>query len=163
MRHTFHTTSYAQLYHPFDSCVGYELIDSLVAESSLLLNVWKAEIQPRLTHHRLIHHAYDVLTSFGIHHQDFLGVPWKSSTLVYACSTCFDRDLMCQIAKKALRELVPGTPIITLSKRLPTLEDVGEKLGRKITLIHTMRLPTSYHSATCYVQLVTASHSPLAV
>ena len=52
-------------------------------------------------------------------------VPWSDSDMVFANSTCFGGDMMEQIYQKSLK-CKKGTWFVTMSKRLPHAEKVGQ-------------------------------------
>jgi len=102
----------AALLHNFDKCIGIEILQGLYQASIKILNKYNKEFQstgdgrgdrkcPEVTFQRA----------------SFLDCDWSDADFVFANSTCFDDQLMKDIAKQG-EKLKDGAYVVTLTKRL---------------------------------------------
>eukprot|EP00949_MAST-11_sp_MAST-11-sp1_P003732 g3732.t1 len=100
----------------FKQAVGVELSQTLYEQSKYALKSFSASM------------ADAVEESQGaavIVHGDMFDVDWSFADVIYACTTCFG-DSMCErVARKAARELRPGSMILSVTRPL-----VHESLDR---------------------------------
>ena len=78
----------ACLMHPFDKCMGIELLDNLFHQSTLM----KAEYDKTC--------KGKSFPKFIVEQGNMLDIDWSEADLVLANSTCFDQDLMQSISDK---------------------------------------------------------------
>lgn len=107
----------ASLLHPFDKCIGIELLSSLYSISMEVLNKWTDCIE-----------ADDKLRSFACSYVqqvsfiqgsilDVSTIDWTDGNIVFANSTCFDNSMM-QTLLKISATMRIGSIFITLSQPL---------------------------------------------
>jgi hypothetical protein len=90
----------------FDRCVGIELLPNL---NKLAVDVTESYNQK--FRHKLASH----LQSVEFYCEDILTYDWSDGTVIFACSTCFEDDLIYAIGEKA-KDLQQGAYLITLKK-----------------------------------------------
>jgi SAM-dependent methyltransferase len=88
----------------FDRCIGIELLPNL---HKLAVDV--AETYDQNFRHKL------ALQSVEFCCEDILNYDWSDGTVIFACSTCFEDDLINAIGEKA-KDLKQGAYLITLKK-----------------------------------------------
>jgi SAM-dependent methyltransferase len=124
----------AALLHDWDKCVGVELLEGLHGASLEILNRFNSDCQPKLP---------EQLQNAEIRFEraSFLDFDWSDGDVVFANSTCFDAQLMLDLANSAER-LRPGAYIITLTKPLS---------APYLKLIDSTAQVTSWGNATVHV------------
>lgn len=100
----------AHMLFDFAECIGIEFVDSLYQCSVNVRNRFEKEFKPKIKSKKQFGKASFI-------HGSFLDVDVSDADLIFMNSTCFQEDLMLALDEK-LRELKPGTHIITLSKTL---------------------------------------------
>jgi SAM-dependent methyltransferase len=88
----------------FDRCIGIELLPNL---HKLAVDV--TEVYNQNFRHKL------ALQSVEFYCEDVLNYDWSDGTVIFACSTCFEDDLINAIGEKA-KDLQQGAYLITLKK-----------------------------------------------
>ncbi|RYH14954.1 hypothetical protein EON65_32680 [archaeon] len=100
--------------HNFDVCYGIECLEGLFSLSLDALNSYNTRGKARLSMREHDTHCQFI-------HGDFLKPrtkDWRDADVVFANSTCFDTNLMMDIAKLAVG-MKKGSFFITITKRLP--------------------------------------------
>jgi SAM-dependent methyltransferase len=100
----------ATLLHDFDKVIGIELLEGLCTASIDVVKKYDKEVRPSLKGRR---RNQDI----KMHRASFLEYDWSDGDLVFANSTCFDEQLIRDIAKLGER-LKEGSYVVTLTKRL---------------------------------------------
>ena len=98
----------AALLHPFDTCIGVEILSKLHDASNDILEKWNQTIKPTLG---------DNPPDIEFILADISEMQWADATVVFAHSTAFDSTLMESIEGKS-EELAVGSFFITFTKRL---------------------------------------------
>lgn len=109
----------AAILHNFDVCYGIECMEGLFSLSLDALNAYNTRGKARLAGREHDTHCQFI-------HGDFLKTrtkDWRDADVVFANSTCFDSNLMMDIAKLSLG-MKKGSIFITLTKRLPSKDFV---------------------------------------
>lgn len=120
----------------FEACCGIELLDSLHAVSTDLLDRWERVAVPRLPEDcapgpvRFLHG--DILA---------LKSEWTRGDVIFANSTCFDERLMVALAEAAEACQV-GSFFITTTKRLPS---------HKWSIVEAELMVMSWGGATVFI------------
>ena len=113
------------LIHPFRKCIGIEYLDALYDLSQEVKQVYDKSIDEKFN-------AYKQLFTLSRPNKiefirgDFLKERWEDTSVMFANSTCFNKELMSAIAAKANKECKSGTIIITFTKRLDSLDHEWE-------------------------------------
>jgi SAM-dependent methyltransferase len=132
----------AYLLHEFESITGVEILRGLARSSQTVANRFEKEVRPLIEqaneariklHDQLTAHTPHVASSSAasslplavaaphpsitLLHADFRDVDWSDADVVYVNSTCFDADLMDDLASYAVR-LKRGALIITYTHSL---------------------------------------------
>lgn len=145
----------AALLHQWTSCIGVELMEGLNDVAIDTLETWNKGMpyfpplgtypaghpDSKKIHYKIPAEAREV-------HLDFIcadattEVDWSNSTVGFACSTCFDRDLMSKLAKLA-EKMPSGSFFITSCETLdsPEWEIVDQEIqqmswGPAVLFIH---------------------------
>ena len=103
----------ASLLHPFDKCIGIELLSKLHSISLQMLNKWTEYIQTHDASHR--HMAQIAFIQGSI--LDTTLIDWTDGDVVFANSTCFDNSMM-QMLFEISQTMKLGSIFITLSQSL---------------------------------------------
>ena len=126
----------AALCHPFDNCVGYEILEGLSEVANNLKNHWENEVKATAP-------EYAQSTEFEFVHGDLLEMSWSDADVVFMNSTCFDDELLAKI-QPMIDQMQKGTFVITTTKPLKSyLWQVIEKnrfeeaWGAATVFIHT--------------------------
>jgi hypothetical protein len=103
---------YAALSFPFAKCIGIELLDDLINIAQIKLELCKKEA-PNLP-------GFDSnkLGEIEFIQADFTQVALSTATLVYIASTCFNDELMHNLALRLENQLPIGARVITFSRPL---------------------------------------------
>ena len=113
----------ACIMHPFDKCIGVELLDCLFTKSVDMKAVYDRYIEGLSTSSENVVQ----MPKFEVNHGDLLTYDWWSNAdLVLANSTCFEFKLMLEIAERASR-MKKGSWMITLTKKLPNADPIHER------------------------------------
>ena len=122
----------ATLLNTWKRCVGVEVLSGLFNASLEIADRWK-KMQESIDDD--VYSAEQKRTEIDFLHQDVASKEFTMSdgTLGFANSTCFDENLMIQIAAKA-DKMKGGSFFITVTKRLPSLSwEVLEKEKHKMS------------------------------
>lgn len=117
----------ANLIHPFDTCIGLELIENLYF---LSLNTL---VQYNLLMKESINRNEEFKMLFPLHNNkedndhlirftncNFLKENWENASVIFTNSTCFSDHLMKDIYDKSKEELKRGAFMINLTKKMPS-------------------------------------------
>ena len=140
----------ARLLHDFECCVGIEILSSLHCAASAVVDKFNEHYVELLASHGRVSPPFsravspfvsretdsrlrDVQASrqsqeVSVVHDSFLEQDWSDGDVVFANSTCFEDELMEQMASQAER-MRPGAYFITFTKGLGS--DAFEILERK--------------------------------
>lgn len=127
----------AALLHPFEACKGIEILSGLHTVSLGLKDAYDAQFPVERANHPQLFSNSPVLE---FKHGSFLDLDWSDATFFFANSTCFEKELMAQIAEKPFPV---GHFAITLTKALPS--EKWEELA-------SFRRPMSWGEATVFLQ-----------
>jgi hypothetical protein len=109
-------------YERFAECRGVELVPSLYAESERLAAAWRERVAPLLWRGggavRLACGDMLVRDALGDGGGGSREADWREADVAFACSTCFDRELMLAIGERA-QLLRRGAWLVTLTKQVP--------------------------------------------
>lgn len=112
----------ACLMHPFEKCIGVELLDSLFSKSLEMKTVYDRYADAQSSNPEALK-----LPKFEVYQGDLLKFDWwTEADLVLANSTCFEFSMMVEIAERASR-MKKGSWMITLTKKLPSADPIYER------------------------------------
>lgn len=106
----------AAIAHTFDICYGIEILEGLYSVSLDVLNAYNTRGKAKLNR-TTDTHVQMTLGSF----LSFSVKDWRDADVVFVNSTCFDENIMLQLAKLA-RGLKKGAFFISLTKQIPSEE-----------------------------------------
>lgn len=119
------------LFCPFRKLIGIEYLVSL----------WNLSMRSKIVYDKIIADKFikfnglftiQKTNSIDFYNGDFLRQKWSDASVIFANSTCFNQDLMNKIGIKARKECKVDTIIITISKKLSSLNgDWESKEGFK--------------------------------
>jgi hypothetical protein len=136
----------ACLMHPFDRCVGVELLDSLYKSSVEMKAVYDNYVEESMASSP----EASKMPKFEVNHGDLLEFDWWSEAdLVLANSTCFEFNLMLEISERASK-MKKGSWMITLTKKLPSADPIHERdpLKRDWECVLSIKMVMSWGYAT---------------
>eukprot|EP00941_MAST-03F_sp_MAST-3F-sp1_P004962 g4962.t1 len=133
------TVFMAALLHPyFKKACGIEVMNSLYTESLELQFRWETKMRKSKELKNDPCHNVDIEFVNG----DATQFSWSDGAFIICNSTCFDEDLMTDLAKQA--DSMPiGAFLITLTKRIPS---------ENFRLLDFEKMPMSWGNATVYIQ-----------
>lgn len=102
----------AALLHDFKRCSGIEILNGLYTASTEVLKKWNSDYAPKSTTGKGVGGP-----EITLHHSDFRLIDFSDGDVVFANSTCFDEQLMTDLARSCER-LKQGTYVVTLTKGL---------------------------------------------
>ncbi len=105
---------FAALSFPFAEVVGVELLDDLVDLAQKKLKLLSERL-PALTHF-----DESKLGEIRFIHQDVAKIEVKDADVIYIASTCFEDNLMKDLAKLIEKQAKSGARVITCTKSLPS-------------------------------------------
>jgi hypothetical protein len=126
----------AALCHPFDFCVGYEILEGLSNLATNLKTHWDEEVKNTAP-------KYAQTTEIELHHGDFLEMQWSDADVVFINSTCYDDELLAKL-EPMLDDLQKGAFVVTTTKPLKSYlwqmierSKFDEAWGSATVFIHT--------------------------
>ena len=109
----------ACLLHEFDTIKGYELLKPLHRCANELIERWQEEIMDEAPPEAALT-KFHRKAEIEFANVDFTTENWaEDADLVFVSSTCFDDDLMANIAEQC-EQMKGGSFVITLTKKLPS-------------------------------------------
>jgi hypothetical protein len=105
----------AALLHRWAECRGIELVEGLHAASLELLERWDDGLPFLPPGERKLRHRIPAsarATPIRLLRGDVLELDWSDVDVAFACSTCFDAELMARISQRA-EALRPGSVVVT--------------------------------------------------
>ncbi len=120
----------------FSDFVGIEILEGLHEAAGLVHAKFKNEF---LTSKKIP--AHQKFQNFRFEHDSFLQFDWSAADIVFANSTCFEDELMTELAERATK-LRPGAYFISLTKRL---------MSPQFKLISSTQYTMSWGIATVHV------------
>jgi len=140
----------ATILHEFKKCQGIEILSGLYGAAMGVRQRYLAEFAPRKE--GMAGKAVDVKSAvwpaelagpeIHFHNSDFRLIDWSDADLVFANSTCFDEQLMTDLARQAER-MRAGAIIMTLTKGLQSTH---------FQVLESKQYPMSWGMATCITQ-----------
>jgi hypothetical protein len=141
----------ATILHEFKRCQGIEILSGLYGAAMGVRQRYIAEFAPRKD--GVAAGAKVDVKSVGwppelagpevhFHNSDFRLIDWSDADLVFANSTCFDEQLMTDLARQAER-MRAGAIIMTLTKGLQSTH---------FQVLESKQYPMSWGMATCITQ-----------
>ncbi|KAJ8600349.1 hypothetical protein CTAYLR_000675 [Chrysophaeum taylorii] len=124
----------ARLLGDFDECTGIEILDRLHDAAETIRRAYDKKTRALVVNDRV-----------RFVKGSFLDYDWSDADLVFANSTCFEDDLMDQLARRA-ENLEPGAVVITFTKGLP--DDTST-----FHVVHRKRYKMSWGPATVFVHV----------
>jgi SAM-dependent methyltransferase len=124
------------LLHDFKRCSGIEILNGLYTASTEVLKKYNSEFAPK--------DAKGQITGpeVTLHHSDFRLIDFSDADLIFANSTCFDEQLMNDLAR-ACERLKQGAFVITLTKGLNSTH---------FQVMESKQYPMSWGMATAITQ-----------
>jgi hypothetical protein len=129
----------AMLRAGFKRCVGIEILSSLHNEALELQHRWDTKVK-KMAVFKDDPQIADVEVEFI--NADASRTPWTDAAFVMCNSTCFDEDLMRDMASQA-NAMPEGSFLVTTTKRLPS---------DKFKLLDFEKMKTTWGDATFYIQ-----------
>lgn len=131
------TVFMAALLHKFKKVVGIEILSSLHLESLELQHRWETKVK------KMDDMEEDPAINVDIEfiNGDGSQLPWTDATIVFCNSTCFDEDLMKDLASKA-NHMTVGSFLVTVTKRIPS---------EMFKLLEYEKMPMNWGTATVYI------------
>ena len=105
---------FAALAFPFAKCVGVELLEDLHGLSADVLG----RLKNKLNEENFVKKPDDININFIC--GDLLKADVSDADVIYTYSTCFDQNVMSNLAKVLEEQLKPGARVITVTKSLPS-------------------------------------------
>lgn len=99
----------AALLHGFERCVGFEVLRGLHEAAVRVRDRWDTDVRPYAVAERRAQRI-------EFERANFLDADWSDGTVVFANSTCYEDELMAQIAAQCAR-LRPGAVVLTQTKK----------------------------------------------
>jgi hypothetical protein len=137
------------LLHEFKRCTGIEILSGLYGAAMGVRQRYMGEFAPRKDGGKA---AVDVKSvtwpaelagpEVQFHNSDFRLIDWSDADVVFANSTCFDEQLMTDLARQAERMKL-GAYMMTLTKGLQSTH---------FQVIESKQYPMSWGMATCITQ-----------
>jgi hypothetical protein len=124
------------LLHPFRKCIGIEFLENLTLLSKQNKEKYDKEIDKYISSKPELFPEFKKKNEIEFINSDFLKQSWTDTSVMFANSTCFNVDLMKNIATKANKECQSGTIIVTLTKKLNNLNtnwEIHEGFRRLMT------------------------------
>ena len=121
---------------PFRKCIGIEFLENLTLLSKQNKEKYDKEIDKYITSKPELFPEFKKKNEIEFINSDFLKQSWTDTSVMFANSTCFNVDLMKNIATKANKECQSGTIIVTLTKKLNNLNtnwEIHEGFRRLMT------------------------------
>lgn len=129
----------AALLHPFNKCIGIELLKGLFDLSLRVQSDYESQREVICREFPDLYPQIEDLPDLEYLLGSFFDVDWSDSSLILANSTCFSQDMMQRIAR---RPVPLDTFAITLSR------SIG---GGNWDLLDSFRRPMSWGEATIYL------------
>jgi hypothetical protein len=137
------------LLHEFKRCTGIEILSGLYGAAMGVRQRYMAEVAERKDAKSVVDvkaasWPSDVLLGPEVqfHNSDFRLIDWSDGDVVFANSTCFDEQLMTDLARQAERMKL-GAYMMTLTKGLQSTH---------FQVIESKQYPMSWGMATCITQ-----------
>jgi len=128
----------AALLHNFKRCSGIEILHSLYSASTEVLKKYESDFAPKSADGKAAKDAVEVTLS----HSDFRLKDFSDADLIFANSTCFDEQLMNDLAR-CCENLRAGAVVITLTKGLNSTH---------FQVLESKQYPMSWGMATAITQ-----------
>ena len=135
----------AALLHRWAECRGIELVEGLHAASLELLERWEDGLPYLPAGERRLRHRIPAAaraTPVRLLRGDVLELDWSDVDVAFACSTCFDAELMARVSRRA-EALRPGSVVVTCSDALSS---------PRFGLLEEVAMTMSWGPCTVYIQ-----------
>lgn len=129
----------AALLHPFNKCIGIELLKGLFDLSLLVQSEYESQKEAICREFPDLYPQIEELPDIEYLLGSFFDIDWPDPSLILANSTCFSYEMMQRIAT---RPVPPNTFAITLSRTIG---------GDGWELLDSFRRPMSWGEATIYL------------
>jgi hypothetical protein len=106
------TVLFSSLCFKFAQCVGIEIIPELFNLAETILEQLKKSIPISPSQHDLLTENIKFINA------DFTCTDLKKADIIFACATCFSKNLMRSLEQHLSAEIKPGTKIITVTQSL---------------------------------------------
>jgi len=123
----------ARLTRDFSKCIGIEILHGLHDAARFAVQNFHQNFRKFLNSGQTQHTS--------VYHGSFLEYDWSDGDVVFANSTCFDDNLMLQMAKQA-ESLKPGSIFVTFTKGLTS---------KKFEVLERKRYKMSWGPATVFI------------